>query len=153
MKHLYQKYGEKNEIENDFSEISRGNRRKYRRYHNRTFSVNRVRGVNDRILDLQNYEIHKIKDLLNEHSENKMVEKKILDKTLVDIFSEMGTFFYNIPDKYDRYYNSIENDNIIVKFISSLILLIVDKDNSIYIGLYLFIISIILYTINIISDK
>lgn len=141
------------ELSRNFSEMSRRNRRSYKKYHNRTVAIDKVSGTNDTILDLNNYEIHKIKGILNQQQADKNKSVKFFDKTLVDIANEMGTFIYNIPKKYDKYYNSVEHDNIVVKFISSVILLIVDKDNSIYFGLYLFIMSIILYSINIISTR
>ena len=121
------------------------------KYHRKTIPINGVSGVNAKTFaNLQNYEQQRITDLLNKQGGGEKT-LTIFDKNLDDILQDMIHFFINIPEKYDKYYSTIDNPNIFIKHISSVVLVILDKDNSIYIGLYLFIISIILYTLNIIQ--
>jgi len=143
-------YSRSNELSGDLNSESRRNKRNYMKYHRQTIPLDEVRGVNDKILDLQNYEQHRIKDILNKQGDYAK-QGTIFDKKLEEILDGMINFIINIPEKYDKYYSSLDNPNILLKHLSSIVLVILDKDNSIYIGLYLLIISIILYSINIIQ--
>lgn len=146
-------YSRSNELTGDLMNRSAEDNRNYLKYHRRTIPVDDVKGVNDKILDLQNYEQHRIMDILNN---NKKKEKRItiLDKTLDQILDEMINFFVYLPEKYNKYYETLDTvDNIFTKHITTIVLVILDENNTIYIGLYLLIITIILYSINIVRNE
>jgi hypothetical protein len=145
-------YSRSNELAGDLRNRSSQNRRQFEKYHRKTIPINDVKGVNDKILDLQNYEQHRIMDILNNN--NKIRRVTIFDKKLDEIIDEMINFFVYLPEKYDKYYKTLENiDSIFTKHLTSIVLVILDENNTIYIGLYLLIISIILYSINIIRGN
>ena len=66
----------------------------------------------------------------------------------------MINFFVYLPEKYNKYYETLDTvDNIFTKHITTIVLVILDENNTIYIGLYLLIITIILYSINIVRNE
>lgn len=146
-------YSRSSELTGDLKNKSTQNRNKYLKYHRKTIPLDDVKGVNDKILDLQNYEQHRIMDILN-NNKDKIKRKTIFDKTLDEIVDEMINFFVYLPEKYDKYYNTLDDvSNVFTKHITTIVLVLLDENNTIYIGLYLLIISLILYNINIINGK
>lgn len=146
-------YSRNNELTGDLMNRSAEDNKNYLKYHRKTIPVDDVKGVNDKILDLQNYEQHRIMEILNN---NKKKEKRVIifDKTLDQILDEIINFFVYLPEKYNEYYKTLDTvDNIFTKHITTIVLVLLDENNTIYIGLFLLIISIILYSINIVRNE
>lgn len=139
------------QLTDDLRTMSRHNRDQYLEYHRKTIPHKEVKGVNDQILDLQNYETNRIQEILKNNSGYDKRDT-IFDKKLSEIIDDTINFFVFIPEKYSEYLAKSSTESTFTKHLISIVSLIIDKDNSIYIGLYLFIISIILYTINIIIE-
>tara|TARA_B110000977_G_C11062933_1_gene486650 strand:- start:1312 stop:2100 length:789 start_codon:yes stop_codon:yes gene_type:complete len=142
--------GRKNELSADLEDIGSINRNMYNKYHSKTVAIDDVKGLEENVLDMGNYEQHRINDILNKKADFKK-ESTIFDKTLGEIINDMISFYVDIPDKYNKYYISLDQENVVAKHIMSSVLIIIDRDNSIYFGILLLIISIILYAINIIQ--
>ena len=146
---LYE-YSRNNELTGDLMNRSAEDNKNYLKYHRKTIPVDDVKGVNE-ILDLQNYEQHRIMDILNNNKEKRVA---IFDKTLDQILDEIINFFVYLPEKYNEYYKTMVTvDNVFTKHITTIVLVILDENNTIYIGLFLLIISIILYSINIVRNE
>ena len=64
-------YSRNNELTGDLMNRSAEDNRNYLKYHRKTIPVDDIKGVNDKILDLQNYEQHRIMDILNNNKKRK----------------------------------------------------------------------------------
>ena len=128
-------YSRNNELTGDLMNRSAEDPNKnYLKYHRKTIPVDDVKGVNDKILDLQNYEQHRIMDILNNNKKEKRVT--IFDKTLDQILDENYKFFCIFIFKYNEYYKTLDTvDNVFTKHITTIVLVILDENNTIYIKL------------------